>query len=1004
MHKITNRKIRFLNLLLVPLLLLGLRLSAEEPSYYVWIEGEDASRTTNMHPEGFFYKGLFSEELILKAPDSDTPAEGCFAEYDIEIPEDGTYTIWFHGNSQMTSSRSPCEWSIDEGPMQSRADYTSIPSAVPPDKRWLQKSCAWTKLGQVKLTRGKHKFLLKALPSQHYGRYVAYFDCIVFINEKYSTWKPDITPEPDGIKKPPLKPSKEGFNFFPRMSDGGHGILEVDFSRASEWTPVNMLLKREVSFSSLPKNVQILVAVVERKGPISLFVLFEDAKGEEFEMHLPGSIINRWGHSQINPTQLIEESNFNAQGGDGGWTVDLPLKFKGMRIKAHQPMKEKIKFDNLIVGGRLVEDFEDLSDWSVTTKAQIPEPVLYSISQQKEGWGRFFVQFDTIYLASDITSLVPFEYDADIAYIPTYVRLQLDLPKGIHIASKSISVPWETESVPAVKELGKAKHEGKEYTRYRVVCKSPFLGWTKLAGYPPLRLYLRTDLKAGSKTKIYHKTIWKHGEEKKEDKEIVKTVEILKVNGTTPPKRFMTGVWSPGFASDRPTPNDFYLKMGFVDLYGVPSYLIKELKSFGYRKVLPGSIGDLRWDLDKGVTYIDGQKLFHKGMMPYTGVPTTSSAGVCPTYRGNTVQEALRKSSDFAKQGYDGVMVTSGEIHWHDPKDDKRCFCNRCLEKYKEFMKKKYPKMKYISPSIFEKDWTEYPEYHKTWFDFKTDMFAERFRLYVDKFNEEAGASVRTESNFHGSRAGPGTLVVNRETRNYMNSRTGFPYCWSMDVDYRKIGKFIDVFAEQADSPPDITLTGDCVRAQREMLGDDARGKIVPLLACHYSIYFKRTGWKWDENFPDTYKYMMFECIANGAKGLGHLPEGTLDGWNQKEVVDVLNIVKTVEDVIMDGSLIPIEKFKSEEPLRIRGIGTGKEAVIMVANYTRKNKSKGDVNTRITFSDARPGQNVIDLETGEILGKFTAKEKSFLINIKQYKSRLLYIGPRKGVGLGKQSI
>ena len=90
---------------------------------------------------------------------------------------------------------------------------------------------------------------------------------------------------------------------------------------------------------------------------------------------------------------------------------------------------------------------------------------------------------------------------------------------------------------------------------------------------------------------------------------------------------------------------------------------------------------------------------------------------------------------------------------------------------------------------------------------------------------------------------------------------------------------------------------------------------------------------------------------------------------------------KMIIQWIIERGLIPIENFQSEAPLRIRGIGTKKEAIVMVANYTYRNKSEGDVETEITFKDARKGQNVIDLETGEVLGKFSRKNKSFPISI-----------------------
>ena len=578
-------------------------LSAGEASYYVWVEGEDASRN-NMLVYKWKDKGCFSQDCTLRTHWGGEVKPGMptggyyFAEYDIEIPEDGTYNIWFHGSTQMQMWRSRCQWSIDGGPLHDRIDYTSFASCAAQGGGW-PNSAAWTKLGKVKLSGGKYKFLLKALPREDNGTYLAFFDCIVFVNTRYSTWKPDITPEADGIQKPPEKPSQEGFDFFVDSPSGGHGILQVDFTKAKSWTPVNLLLQREETFDSIPDNLQIMMNTAQVPGTTKLWVLFADATGEEFAVLLTSTfLINRWAHFQISPSKLIKEYEFAAQGGNANATVDLPLKFKGIRIIARNPKKEKISFDNLIIAGRLVEDFEDMSDWKVSAGANTLEPILYSSSRKTEEWAKFFVQVDTIYLASDLTSLVPFEYDAEVSYGPTQVYLQLDLPPGIHIASKPITIQWAGQEVPAIKELGKATHEDEEYTRYRVVCRPHRTGWTKLDEYPPLNLYLSTDLKAGAKTKIFHRTFWRHGEEQKEGKEIANPVEVIEVKETTPPERFVTGVWSAGITPDKTlVPSDFYLKFGLANVYryaGFPPDVIQELKKAGYQHVVGQVMQDIR--------------------------------------------------------------------------------------------------------------------------------------------------------------------------------------------------------------------------------------------------------------------------------------------------------------------------------------------------------------------------------------------------------------------------
>jgi len=998
-------------------------------SYGCWIEAESTSKH-NMLPGGDS-ENNFSEGRMLYLFTTEVPAEGYyFAEYDLEIPEDGSYNIWFHGTSQNTEWRSIFQWSIDGGPLQSpRIGSVSFASSSGKDSN----NAIWTKIGRVKISRGKHKLLIKPLRNTKQQKFFGVFDCIAFINSKYSTWMPECTPESDGIKRPPVEPSKKEFDFFPEKVEWGYGILEVDFSQVGSWSPVDMRLQREVSFTSIPEDFQILMNAAQADIPagrtVKMWALFEDAMGEEFQLLLAMRVYDAWRQYQINPVELIGssdthkssaydsnekdaaglplslENNPTRLSGKGKGAVDLPLKFKGLRMIMGKPKPEKIYFDNLIVSGKLVEDFEDMKDWKVITPDSTFKPLVYSSTKRKGGWGRFFCQVDPIYLASDLTTWVAFEYDADITYVPSHVRLQIDLPEGIHIASRPVTMVWQGEAVPIVKELGKVKHDGQEYTRYRAVCKPFFYGitaWTGLCGYPPLRLFLKTDLKAGSKTKIYHQTLWKQGEDDREDKEIIHPVEVLEVKETTPPEKFVTGVWAPRFGKESPFPEDFYLKIGLADIFSnIEQDMIPLLKKVGYRSLFPGCIGEMRSVREAYCTLIDGKKL----LIPREGVPM-----YCPTYRGEAVQKYSGQTAGYARQGYDGIVIGFGEpgSSYNRESMGEICFGSRCLGRYKDFMKNKYPHMKYISPKVFEKEWKKYPEYHKTWYDFKTDMYAEWVRLYVNKFKQEAVASGRAESDLQFILR-PGVMggVFDEKTQSSIDPETGFPYCWTYCVDYTKLAECIGIFLDQIDCPYTIPRVGNNVRARRELLGEDSKAKIVPLLACRYSIFWSsggNIGHRWHKEIPETFKYMLFECIANGAKGFGYLTEGSVDGLDQKGIVDTINIVKSVEDVIMDGKLIPVEKFKSKVPLRIRGVGTEKEAVVMVANYTYDprsyaNTSEGDVETEITFADARSGQKVIDLETGEVLGTFSRRNRSFPLSIKQYKCRLLYIGHRRKVGL-----
>ncbi|MCW8129031.1 MAG: hypothetical protein KIS92_01480 [Planctomycetota bacterium] len=164
---------------------------------YVWWEGESA-REHNFNMKDFAAASLQRKSALSGenwlSTGGKCPAEGVFAKYEIEVPEDREYGFWV----RKFWKHGPVTWRFDDG-----AWSTCGKDCALADSYELQKFlCAnWVELGRVKLAKGKHRFELKLLAKEGEG-VVACFDCFVLTSKPFTPAGKQKPGEKSGLAEP----------------------------------------------------------------------------------------------------------------------------------------------------------------------------------------------------------------------------------------------------------------------------------------------------------------------------------------------------------------------------------------------------------------------------------------------------------------------------------------------------------------------------------------------------------------------------------------------------------------------------------------------------------------------------------------------------------------------------------------------------------------------------------------------------------------------------------
>jgi len=926
-------------------------------SYGCWIEAETASQTNlreDTSREKFDYiqgkgLGMFAKKL---------PAEGnYYAEYEFELPERDEYTLWFRGSYlNLTRLRSTFSWKVDNKPF---TDATGLPYV---DKGHL----VWSKLGTVKLDKGKHTLRIETKEEHsctQYG-YHMFLDVFAFVSKTKSTWLPSSK------IRPPLVASREGPGIFKHFWEGKH--LAVSGEITAGWSTIYLDYKGKETFAKLPERLSLLIKANE-PSQIKPYLVMADPQGMKTSFLVTRQLGYGGEYRIISPQKRIEESQDPSKSDhchQDAPEIKYPLTFKGIELVFRKPGNYKIEIDNLFADDRLLEDFSTLDKWELGEGSVVENGKLALVTDGKEG-GRFYSNKKYIYLASDVPARINIEYQGYFQKVPKDLRLQIDLPEGVEIANKLAANKSDMSRTKRffIVPKGTVKHNGSQYNRFQV-STILFAEGVKEETYPRINLMLQTNLPAGARREVYYKTLWEGGASKEEKKEAV----VMEVHKVSPPKRLFTGVMRS--SGCRHAPLDYYWNLGLKALLGNSRIdsLLREYKQHGYILGIglsPYTLGNEKDELDK-LTARD-----------IAGDKPVEQLIYCHSYGGKYFQSTIERGKSRAVQGATVFSIVSEQFLGAA----KYCYCSRCLEKYQQFMAEKYADMTYKDPRVFEKDWRKYPKYHDTWWDFKMAQAADLLRTIV----EEVGKEVRKYGGEPQFFFDQDIHYFGPPDNLYLDPNTGKPYAWNAYFDYGRLGKFMNICHQvNVRRGYNETFSGDETLFVRQQMGKDTPHIFVGIFMGPYSAFWQRMGNVWGTTHLKTVKSQLLEFFANGAKGAWLLEEGSVNGLEEQCIAEAIRIVNQVEDIIMDGAPMGEDVFKvvKGDSVRIRGMNKGDEYFIIVADYSGK-----PVEAEIEFKGKCPVQ-VIDLDTGAKAARLTGRKKTFRVRIesKDGRVRSFYVG------------
>ena len=366
-----------------------------------------------------------------------------------------------------------------------------------------------------------------------------------------------------------------------------------------------------------------------------------------------------------------------------------------------------------------------------------------------------------------------------------------------------------------------------------------------------------------------------------------------------------------------------------------------------------------------------------------------------PSYRGKYFLDAVKKERDFARAT--GITHYSFDMERYImPNAELACFRPESIARFKEWFAKKYPGKKWLSPRMFEKEPAKYPDYHRSWVEFKDHNFASFFLDFK-----------RLMGNIPGKGSVPWQGLTISEWS------FGVPETLE-DVHTTMRGKeFIKAFSwfeRSAYSSAERNVRE--LLYQREKIKKYLPGIKVNMITCPSPErldldlkpdapgYYTSPAPKLD----DELKYKIFDSMAYGCRGISvwYYPAMTARAW--KNLTEAIRAVAKVEHIVPEGKEIEDLKctqtlgylpeilihnrtlLKNQPRIIAHGIRKGKEALIAVSEYRGSQKTVTQVTCPVKSKAV-----VTDVESGEKLAVITPASPVFNVTLDKRRCRLLLV-------------
>lgn len=330
---------------------------------------------------------------------------------------------------------------------------------------------------------------------------------------------------------------------------------------------------------------------------------------------------------------------------------------------------------------------------------------------------------------------------------------------------------------------------------------------------------------------------------------------------------------------------------------------------------------------------------------------------LCPSFRGKSYSDMIDTWSEMARHG---ISLIDHDFEGWNFKEKEICFCARCKEKFKNFLAEKYPQVKYLDPSVFEKEPGKYEKLDSAWWEFKNQLLAE-WHKDIRKAVMEKQRS--TEKN-HPIKIGM-TKVYN------------CPWDWNTMVengtlDY--VGSMLYSYSLEY-AEPSIDSCSKTYLNDRIFDRVDRKRHVITIAPAEVGYGLS--------TIPDeTMMYDVLEVFGSGATGFKIWQEYDMTGGKYYWLARALNILQPVEDILYDG-LFRVLKTDCESA-KAHIFTHGKGTVLFVSEY-----SLDKVSFNVAL-EAQKGCNLYDLDTKKMVAGLGGKSVS--ISLDHYRAKMFFIG------------
>jgi len=493
-------------------------------------------------------------------------------------------------------------------------------------------------------------------------------------------------------------------------------------------------------------------------------------------------------------------------------------------------------------------------------------------------------------------------------------------------------------------------------------------------------LVLTTTMSPNEKTMIYFHAEWMHNGKLRTQPEQKLPVRAVHIEEAKSPENLLV-VFSQ-FGNSHESYRDLkpYRRLGINTVEGYSSgnwkHLAQMCRDAGLRPATWARLSLIKnLPQDACAIGITGQEI--KGFLG------PASKSLCPSYRGKGLDVAIEKGKQLIDYG-----IT---LHVFDPErrdGEKICFCPRCINAFRQFLKKNYPGLSWKDPHQFMFDKSSNQEHYHAWIHFKTYQYAGLHKYYKDKmqaYMKEKGI--------------PGHFMLfidtsglrskdAREQHEFSTIRTGMedPRELAIAFDYYSPMMY-PAYEGQTTGRVDMLEFQDVTYNYYRYVKDSGNMKPAATL---------EVGFPWGgTSIPDMPSPMieaqMLESMVSGNKGLNLYSVGQFGALDMMYFVRAMKQITPLEDFFLKAKRTGRVKDVANKTF-VKGLEYQGDIVLLVSEYSARPRT-----AKVEVKIEKPA-DVIDMANGKTVAHLTPEKNIFEVKLEGdplidgQRARMFFVG------------